>query len=299
MTRIDQDGGPAAVLVHDPAVLDDRALVEAVAIASRLAAANARLQRGGTRATDRARCLTASSAPNERRRASPPGAPCSRHGRAAAAADRQAARPAPARPTPLCGSPPRLSTEPLASSNERLRSCSSSRAGSIPRSVTERGLEPALTALAEQCPVPVALALTGDRLPEEVEADHLLPLLGGARECREVRVRLERRRVAGRGDRQGAGRDRRRRGRRRRPGAGSGLRGLADRLEALGGTLRVESPPGAWDAGDRRGSGRGRRALTPETPVRGGMGSAAPRASKGLPASPLIARGPWAGSAAV
>ena len=29
------------------------------------------------------------------------------------------------------------------------------------------------------------------------------------------------------------------------PTAGSGLRGLADRLEALGGTLSVESTPGA------------------------------------------------------
>jgi signal transduction histidine kinase len=29
------------------------------------------------------------------------------------------------------------------------------------------------------------------------------------------------------------------------PAAGSGLRGLADRLDALDGTLRVESPPGA------------------------------------------------------
>jgi signal transduction histidine kinase len=28
-------------------------------------------------------------------------------------------------------------------------------------------------------------------------------------------------------------------------GAGSGLRGLADRLDAIGGTLSVESPPGA------------------------------------------------------
>jgi signal transduction histidine kinase len=29
------------------------------------------------------------------------------------------------------------------------------------------------------------------------------------------------------------------------PSAGSGLRGLADRVEALGGRLRVESPPGS------------------------------------------------------
>jgi signal transduction histidine kinase len=32
------------------------------------------------------------------------------------------------------------------------------------------------------------------------------------------------------------------------PAAGSGLRGLADRVEALGGTLEVVSPPGAGTA---------------------------------------------------
>ena len=44
MTLVERDGEPLAALVHDPAVLADPALVDAVAAAARMAAANARLQ---------------------------------------------------------------------------------------------------------------------------------------------------------------------------------------------------------------------------------------------------------------
>ena len=43
-TVVERDGKPVAILVHDPAVLGDRGLVEAVSSAAGLAAANARLQ---------------------------------------------------------------------------------------------------------------------------------------------------------------------------------------------------------------------------------------------------------------
>ena len=42
--RVERDGQAVAVLVHDPVVLDDPGLVEAVAAAARMAASNARLQ---------------------------------------------------------------------------------------------------------------------------------------------------------------------------------------------------------------------------------------------------------------
>src|SRR5439155_17667443 len=45
VTPIERDGKPVAVLVHDPEVLADPGLGDAVARAARLAAANARLQR--------------------------------------------------------------------------------------------------------------------------------------------------------------------------------------------------------------------------------------------------------------
>ena len=44
ITRIERDGEVVAVLVHDPSVLDDPALVDAVASATRLASRNAELQ---------------------------------------------------------------------------------------------------------------------------------------------------------------------------------------------------------------------------------------------------------------
>ena len=44
VTLVERDGHPLAALVHDPAVLDDPGLLEGVAAAARLAAANARLQ---------------------------------------------------------------------------------------------------------------------------------------------------------------------------------------------------------------------------------------------------------------
>src|ERR671915_2364226 len=44
VTLVERDGAPIAVIVHDPAVLDDPGLRKAVASATRLAASNARLQ---------------------------------------------------------------------------------------------------------------------------------------------------------------------------------------------------------------------------------------------------------------
>jgi hypothetical protein len=44
VTRVERDGEAIAVLVHDPAVLDDPGLSDALATAARLAASNARLQ---------------------------------------------------------------------------------------------------------------------------------------------------------------------------------------------------------------------------------------------------------------
>jgi hypothetical protein len=41
VTKVERDGQPVAVLVHDPAVLDDPGLLEAVSSATRLAASNA------------------------------------------------------------------------------------------------------------------------------------------------------------------------------------------------------------------------------------------------------------------
>jgi signal transduction histidine kinase len=70
-TVVERDGQPLAVLVHDPAVLGDPGLVEAVSSAAGLAAANARLQeevraRLAEIAASRLRILTAGDEERER-----------------------------------------------------------------------------------------------------------------------------------------------------------------------------------------------------------------------------------------
>ena len=111
--------------------------------------------------------------------------------------------------------------------------------------LTDRGLHAAVEMLAGRSPVPVTIAaMPGERLPEPVEAAayYLIAeaLTNVAKYAQASAAGVARRR---------ARRDRRRRGlrrrhRRRRPGDGLGLRGLVDRVEALGGSLEVTSPRG-------------------------------------------------------
>jgi signal transduction histidine kinase/uncharacterized protein YhfF len=118
--------------------------------------------------------------------------------------------------------------------------------GLHPAGLSEHGLGSALAALATRSPVPLRVdAIPERRLPAAVEATAFYLVSEGltnalkhadATEVRvEVRLLGQRLLVAVRDDGRG-GADR---------SAGSGLAGLADRVAALGGTLRVESPPGA------------------------------------------------------
>jgi signal transduction histidine kinase len=116
--------------------------------------------------------------------------------------------------------------------------------GLHPAVLSERGLAAALDALALRAPVPVELrAVPDERLPEHVEvaayyvvAEALANVhkhAGARRVVVRATVQGDDLRVDVRDD--GAG------------GAdelGSGLRGLADRVEALGGQLELDSPPG-------------------------------------------------------
>jgi signal transduction histidine kinase len=116
--------------------------------------------------------------------------------------------------------------------------------GIHPAILTERGLTPAIRALAARAPLPVELDLPDDRLPEPVEAAAYYVVAEALTNvtkyshasAAEVSVRqangLITVEVADDGE---GGADASR---------GSGLRGLADRLAALDGTLVVDSPPG-------------------------------------------------------
>jgi signal transduction histidine kinase len=115
--------------------------------------------------------------------------------------------------------------------------------------LTDRGLGAALEALADRAPVPVEVArVPGDRLPGPVEAAayfvvaESLTNVAKYAHASHAEVRVGRENgvalVEVRDDGVG-GAD---------PAAGSGLRGLADRLAALDGRLEIDSEPGRGTA---------------------------------------------------
>jgi signal transduction histidine kinase len=242
VTMIEGEGRPLAALVHDPAVLDDPGLREAVSSAAQLAAANARLQaevraRVAELRASRRRIVEAGA--EERRRLERrlrEGAEerlelLAEHLRRA----RLSARSDAARE--------RLdrSEAQLARTLEELRRLAH---GLHPRVLTEAGLTGALASLAEQAPVRVDVLATPAKLPAEVEAVAYFlcseALANIAKHASASRVSVSvttgdgRVRVAVEDDGLG-GAD---------PARGTGLRGLADRVEALGGALQIESPAG-------------------------------------------------------
>ena len=121
--------------------------------------------------------------------------------------------------------------------------------GLHPTILSTHGVEPALRALARRCALPVELDVTiSERLPERVEVasyyvvSELLTNAVKYAQASAVRVSVEQDdptlRLSIRDDGVG-GAD---------PSAGSGLTGLRDRAEAIGGTISIESPIGAGTA---------------------------------------------------
>jgi signal transduction histidine kinase len=241
VTTIERDGAAAVVLVHAPGVLADPAVADAVSRAARLAAANAQLQRDiRAQATEleasRRRLVLAGD--SERRRLEYRLRRGAERRLAGLAADLAQARAS-------------ASGDALESLDHAKRRLASTIAdleelgrGLHPRLLTERGLEGALAELAERSPIPVKADVATGRLSEELEAAVYFvcseALANAAKHAGATTVTIEA--IAGVGEltvliaddgRGGADVTK-----------GSGLRGLADRVEALGGELRIESPPG-------------------------------------------------------
>ena len=119
-------------------------------------------------------------------------------------------------------------------------------AGLNPALLAERGLGPAVEALAHRVPLPVAvLDVPADRLPEPIEtscfffvAEALTNVVKHA-QAHEAAVSIARANggllIEVRDDGVGGASE---------PTGGSGLRGLSDRIGALDGRIEVESPPG-------------------------------------------------------
>jgi signal transduction histidine kinase len=244
VTEIERDGAPVAAIVHDPALLEDRELVRTAGAAAALALENERLAaelraryddlRGAS-----ARLIAASDAARRRiERDLHDGA----QQRLVALSvtlnlARKHAEPG-SRTAALLDSAMTELTAGLSELRDLAR-------GIHPAVLTERGLDPALEALAARAPLPVTVAHgLEERLPPAVESAAYFVVMEAltnvakyaSASAAEVTVeQVDGHVLVGVRDDGVGGAD---------PAAGSGLAGLADRVVALGGRLVVESPPG-------------------------------------------------------
>jgi signal transduction histidine kinase len=242
VTVVEREGQPVAVLVHDPAVLADPGLLEAVASAAQLAASHARLQaevQGRVVELDASRRRILAARDDERQRLEHRlhegterrlGELADTLRRSRWSASGQRTREQIAR-----------AEAQLAPTLEELRRLAH---GLHPGVLSEKGLKGALAALAKDFPIPVQVTVAGDQVPSWaavvayfVCAEALANVAkhaGASRVAVSVTTREGRVRVEIEDDGVG-GAD---------PARGSGLRGLADRVETVGGTLQVASVPG-------------------------------------------------------
>jgi signal transduction histidine kinase len=241
VTPISHGGEPLAVLVHDPAVLEDPTLVEAVASAARIAVSNARLQaevraRVVELAASRRRIVEAADAQRRRlERELREGAEqrLLRIERLLAQAHEAADKRAGEQLTEFEWDLRRARVE--------LRNFAQ---GIRPSALTEGGLGAALPELAGRAGIPVELEISVGTVPPAVEAAVYFvcaeALANAAKHAEAASVTVSvsqssRRVFLTLVDNGVGGAD---------LGKGSGLRGLADRVEALGGRLSVRSPIG-------------------------------------------------------
>ena len=241
---IEADGSPVAALVFDPMLVDEPTLVEGVAAATRFALENERLraelraQLAETRAS-RARIVAAADA--ERRRLERnlhDGAQQRLLGLGIALRLlRQRVGDADGEVSTLLDE----ADGEVRSSIEELRELAR---GLHPSILTEQGLQPALSSLAQRAPLPVTLeASLSERLPAEAEtaAYYVVSeaVANAAKHAQASGVQVEVRRngtaaIVVVSDDGVGGAD----------PEGTGLRGLADRVASIDGALSVQSPPG-------------------------------------------------------
>ena len=245
-TIIEREGRPVAALVHDATLHDEPDLVEAVGAAAGLALENERLQ-ADLRArledlrASRARIVDAADAERRRLERNLHDGTQQRLVSVSLALGLAESK---------LGSEPEAARQiieearqALGAALHELRELSQ---GIHPAILTERGLGPALQELVFLAPVSTELAVPPDeRLPGPVEAAayyivaEALANVAKYASADTVSVTVERSNGLAHieiADDGVGGAD---------PAQGSGLRGLCDRVEALGGTLAVESPPGS------------------------------------------------------
>jgi signal transduction histidine kinase len=244
-TVVEREGRRVAAIVHDRALLDDPGLIRAAGAAAALALDNERLQaelraRFDELKASRARIVEA--ADQERKRIERNLHDGTQQRLTSIALALGLAESKLTSDPRAAGASVRQAKQALEAALAELRDLSH---GIHPSVLTTRGLGPALEDLAYTAPLPVTVAadLNG-RLPERVEAGTYYAVAEGLANVAKhaqastatVVLARERGRLLLRVCDDGiGGAD---------PTRGTGLRGLADRLQALGGTFEVDSPPG-------------------------------------------------------
>jgi signal transduction histidine kinase len=245
VTVLGPDATPVAALVHDPALLERRGLLQAAGAAARLALENERLQaelRAQLAELRASRKRIVSAGDEERRRLERNLHDGAQQRLLALGLALQLAH---EKLGPDANGAGELLDEADGELRAALDELRELARGIHPAVVTEHGLTAALRSIAERSPVPVELdALPETRFPAEIEAaayflvSEALANVAKYAEARHVRVAVARRdgSVLVEVDDDGVG------------GAdasrGSGLRGLADRVHALDGELQIDSPSG-------------------------------------------------------
>lgn len=245
ITMLEQEGQPLAALVHDPSLVDEPKLVGAASAAARLALENARLQ-AETRAQleevrqSRARIVT--TADQERQRIERDIHDGAQQRLVALGLQlRSAQRRLGDRSDPEVDRLLTAAVDELKVAVQELRELAH---GVHPAILTEDGLAAALESLVSRTPFPVELEADEGRLPAQVEATAYFVACEALANCvkhsaaSQAKIRAQRHNgllvVEVEDDGIGGA----------NVSSGSGLRGLADRVEALGGRLSVDSPPG-------------------------------------------------------
>jgi signal transduction histidine kinase len=245
-TEVTLRGQRVAALIHDPMLLDEPGLVDAVGAAAALALEKERLDaelRAKVEQLRWSRARLVSIGLAERRRLERDLHDGAQQRLVSLALDLRMARDAVRRNPDQAERLLDGATEELGEALEELRELAR---GIHPAVLSDRGLDPAVEALASRLPLPVEVqARLGERVPEPVElaayfvvAEALTNVVkyAGATHA-AVRVGRENGRVVVEVADDGVGGA--------DPSRGSGLRGLADRVSALGGKLEIDSSAGA------------------------------------------------------
>ncbi len=246
VTRLEHEGEPIAALVHDPSLRDERLLIESAGAAARLALENARLHAevsSQLAKVKESRARIVAAADEERRRIERDLHDGAQQRLVALALELRSAR-----RTLGEEADPELERLLVSAADELQVAVGELRElarGIHPAILTEGGLAAALESLAAKAPLPVSVDATPERLPPAVEATAYFVACEGlanvVKHAQASKAAIEARRENGKlvvevaDDGVGGA----------RADAGTGLRGLADRVEAQGGRLWIESAPGS------------------------------------------------------